>query len=212
VYYLQNAQVKLRAVAAVAGIVVFGVLFLGTLDRFKKTVPQEAAQHQDIVDMFIKELASDNQASQLDAVKHLQDVNDPRVVPALDSLLTRTRSDEVVEATVAAMSKQKDARAIPALRKAAAGVYDHFLKLTIGEAQLNVGDAEGFLTLINILREDDAGYARHQANELLEKKSGRRFGYNPGAPVAANGQALKRMEDWYSEIGSRIKLDAKNQN
>lgn len=197
-YYLQNARMKLQATAIVAGMVVFGVLFFGSLDQFKKATPQAAPAKPDLVDMFLKELASDNQASQLDALKHLQEMNDPRIVPALDSLLAHTQSDEVVESTVTAMSKQKDARAIPALRKAAAGIYDYFLKLTIAEAQLNVGDTEGYSTLIGILGEDDAGYARHQANKLLESRSGRRFGYNPDLPVAANRPSLKEMSDWYS--------------
>lgn len=205
-YYLQNARVKLRAIATVAAIVLFGVLFLGVLDRFKKAAPQEAAPRVDVVDMFLKELSSENQASQLDGLKHLQEMNDSRIVPALDSLLMRSRSDEVVEATVTAMSKLKDARAIPALRKAAAGVYDYFLKLTIAEAQLNVGDTEGYSTLIGILSEDDAGYARHQANRLFESRSDRKFGYNPDLSVAANSPSLKEMSDWYSRDANKHKF------
>ncbi|MBP1611072.1 MAG: hypothetical protein H6Q04_3307 [Acidobacteria bacterium] len=208
VYYLQNARVKLRAAAVVAGLVIFGVLFFGSLSQFKKEVPQEASAKQDLVDMLLKELASDNQASQLDGLKHLQEMNDPRIVPALDSLLARTQSDEVVESTVTALSKQKDARAVPALRKAAAGTYDYFLKLTIAEAQLNVGDTEGFSTLMAILKKDDAGYARHQANDLFEAKSGRKFGYNPDMSAAANQHPLTEMSHWYSSTGSRLKLDA----
>jgi zinc/manganese transport system permease protein len=208
-YYLQHARIKLRAAAVVMGIVAFGVLFFGSLDQFKKATPQQPSAKADLVDIFLKELTSDNQASQLDALKHLQEMNDPRIVPALDSLLVRTQSDEVVESTVTALSKQKDARAIPALRKAAAGVYDYFLKLTIAEAQLNMGDTEGFSTLVSILREDDAGYARHQANDLFVAKSGGKFGYNPDAPANANQQALAEMSQWYSSIGRRLKFDAK---
>lgn len=104
------------------------------------------------------------------------------------------------------MSKLKDARAIPALRKAAAGVYDYFLKLTIAEAQLNVGDTEGYSTLIGILSEDDAGYARHQANQLFESRSDRKFGYNPDLPVAANSPSLKEMSDWYSRDANKHKF------
>jgi hypothetical protein len=196
VYYIQNAPVKFKAVAAVAGIALFGVLFVSGLDRFKKTVPEIAVQKSDPMDMFLKELTSDDQATQLDGIKHLQEMKDPRIVPALDSLLVRTQSDEVVEAVVTAVSKQKDPRAIPFLRKAAGGETDYFLKLTIAEAQLNVGDKQGFSTLVGILREDDAGYARHQANELLEKRSGRKFGYNPDASAAANSKALKEMTSW----------------
>jgi zinc/manganese transport system permease protein len=209
-YYLQNARAKLRAVATVAGIVAFGLLFLGTLDRFKKEAPpQDASARPDIVGMFLQELASEDQSSQLDGLKHLREMNDPRIVPALDSLLARTKSDEVVESTVNALSKQKDARAIPALRKAAAGVYDYFLKLTIAEAQLTIGDPEGFSTLLAILKEDDAGYARHQANSLFEAESERRFGYNPDVPAAANRLSLKEMDAWYSATGKHLRFDAR---
>lgn len=200
VYYLKYAQVKFRAIAVVAVIAIFGVLFMGTMSRFKKEVPQEAVKETDIVGLFLNELSSDNLASQLDALKHLQDMNDPRIMPSLDSLLTRTHSDEVVEAIATAMSRQKDARAIPALRKAAAGVHDYFLQLTIAQAQLNLGDSEGFTTLVSILEADDAGYARHKANELIEKTSNQQFGYNPDAPVAANTEALKKIEVWRSHI------------
>jgi zinc/manganese transport system permease protein len=205
IYYIRNAHVKLRAVATVAGLALFGVLFIGGLNRFEKAAPEPAETRVDVVDMFLKELNTDNQASQLDGIKHLQEMRDSRIVPALDNLLVRTQSDEVIEAIAAALSKQKDSRAMAALRKAAAGVYDYFLKLTIAEAQLNVGDKEGFSTLINILEKDDAGYARHKANDLLEKRSGQQFGYNPDAPVAANAAALRKMAEWYSSAKSRMR-------
>jgi hypothetical protein len=206
IYYIRNAHIKLRAVATVAGLLLFGILFIGGLNRFKKAAPEPAAAKVDVVDMFLKELTADDRAYQLDGITHLQEMRDSRIVPALDNLLVRTQSDEVVEAIVAALSKQKDSRAIPALRKAAAGIYDYFLKLTIAEAQLNVGDNEGFSTLIRILENDDAGYARHQAKDLIEKRSGQRFEYNPDAPVAANAAALRKMAEWYSEAGSRMRL------
>jgi zinc/manganese transport system permease protein len=212
VYYLQNAHLKIRAVGIVAGLVLFGILFIGGLNRFKKAAPETAAAKVDIVDMLLKELTTDNQASQLDGIRHLQEMRDPRIVPALDHLLFRSRSDEVVEAVVTAMTRQKDSRAIPALRKAAAGVYDFFLKLTIGEAQLHVGDNEGYRTLIDILKHDDAGYARHQASTLLEQWSGHKFGYDPNLPVAANSTGLAQMEDWYSKTGSRAKIVNRHQS
>jgi zinc/manganese transport system permease protein len=196
VYYIQNAPARLKAAATVAGIALFGVLFVSGLDRFKKAVPETAAQKTDLVEMFLKELTADDQATQLDGIKHLQEMKDPRIVPALDNLLARSQSDEVIESAVAALSRQKDSHAIPSLRKAAAAVTDYFLRLTIAEAQLNVGDKQGFSTLVGILKEDDAGYARHKANELLERKSGRKFGYNPDAPVSANSKSLKEMAAW----------------
>jgi zinc/manganese transport system permease protein len=199
-YYFQNSPNKARAVSMVSGIIIFCALFWGSLDYFKKAEPQKPAPQSDIVGMFLKELASDNQSSQLDGLRHLQEITDPRIVPALSALLARTQSDTVVEATVTAMSKLKDARAIPALRKAASGVYDHFLKLTIAEAQLNIGDREGYATIIGILRAEDAGYARQQANALLENRSGKKFGYHPETSVAENTAALTAISAWYSEL------------
>jgi zinc/manganese transport system permease protein len=200
VYYLQNAPHKLRAFAFVSVIALFCLLFVSGLDRLRKSAPQEAAPRTDIVDMFLKQLTTNDKATQLDGVKHLAEMNDPRIVPALDALLVRNPEDEVVEAVAHAISKQKDARAIPALRKAAAGVYDFFLKLTIAEAQLNVEDSEGYSTLIEILKQEDAGYARHQANDLLENRSGRKFGYDANLSVASNSGALKKMTDWVNSI------------
>jgi hypothetical protein len=209
IYYIRNAHLKFRAVATVAGLSLFGVLFLGGLNMFKKVQPEQAAAKLDVVNMFLKELSTDNKASQLDAISHLQEMKDSRIVPGLDSLLVRTQSDEVIEAIATALSKQEDSRAIPTLRKAAAGVSDYFLKLTIAEAQLNVGDTEGFVTLTGILEKDDAGYARHQAIDLLEKRSGQKFSYNPDKPVAGNEAALRKIKEWYSAVGTRMNLKAK---
>ncbi|MGH8527934.1 MAG: HEAT repeat domain-containing protein, partial [Gammaproteobacteria bacterium] len=119
------------------------------------------------------------------------------------------KSDQVIEATVAALSKQQDPRAIPALRHAANGPYDDFLKFSIARAQLALGDPEGFGTLIRILKDDEAAYARQQAHELLEARSGQKFGYEPERTVAQNATALKHIEEWYSRKGSRLNWDAK---
>ncbi len=203
VYYVQNARFKARAVAAVAGLTLCSIIFLTGLERFRKAAPAVPAAKPDVVDMFLKELAEDNQASQLDGIKHLQEMHDPRIAPAFGSLLSRSKSDEVVEAVATAIGRLKDPGAIPALRQAASGTFDYFLKLTIAEAQLNLGDPEGFTTLIRILGEDDAGYARHKANELFEKRSGRKFGYDPHSPASANAEALKEMTTWLSSVGRK---------
>jgi hypothetical protein len=85
---------------------------------------------------------------------------------------------------------------VPALRQAAGGNHDSFLKLSIAEAQLALGDSEGFSTLMTILQSDDAGLARQQANALLEKQAGKQFGYQADKDVKQNGPALSRIEAW----------------
>ena len=115
----------------------------------------------------------------------------------------------MIEATVEALGKQRDPRAIPALQHAAQGNYDDFLKLSIAKAQLALGDPEGFVTLIKILKNDEAGFARQQANDLLESKMGRKFGYNPDHPVAHNRVAIQKIEEWWKKEGGRLKWDSR---
>jgi zinc/manganese transport system permease protein len=203
-YYIRNAPAKLRATANVAAMAGFAVVFFTGLSYFQKSAPVTAAAQLSAVDMLLNDLASDNEAHQLEGIRHLGDMHDPRIVPALSNVLTRTKSDQVVEAAAEALSRQKDPRAVPALRTAAETTVDHFLKLTIATAQLNLGDAQGFATLLHVLSEDEAGFARQQADELFERKSGQKFGYDPGRTVAENAAPLARMKDWYARDAGKF--------
>ncbi|MCI0617170.1 metal ABC transporter permease, partial [bacterium] len=148
-YYIKNAQEKLRAVVSVSAILLFGFLFFAGLSHFKKEIPKQTKVSP--IDLLLNELNQDEEASQLDAISHLGDMKDPRIVPALIKVLEQTKSDQVIEATVDAMGKQKDLRAIPALQRAAKGQYDDFLKLSIAHVQIDLGDKQGYSTLIAIL-------------------------------------------------------------
>jgi zinc/manganese transport system permease protein len=205
-YYITNAPAKMRAIVNVAAIAMFGVAFAAGLIYFKKSAPAAAIPAKaGPVDLLLKDLQSDDEAHQLGSLEHLGDIRDPRVVPALDALLSNTKSSRVVEAAVAALNKQQDPRSIPTLRAAARSGLDEFLKLNIAQTQLSLGDPDGFATLIGVLKGEGAAYARQQANNLLERKSGRSFGYNAERPVADNSSALKRIEEWFSREGARFK-------
>ena len=210
VYYIRHAPAPGRAVANVAAMVLFGVLFISGLAYFKKTVPASSTPKGGPVDLLLNALAEDDEAHQLDAARHLGDMHDPRIVPALTNLLMRTKSEQVVEATVEALSKQQDPRAIPALRHAAQGKFDPFLKLSIARAQMTLGDKEGFATLIEILKNEEAAFARQQALELFQTQSGRKFGYDPEQSVAANAAAIERIEEWYRKEAGRLVWDKKS--
>jgi HEAT repeat protein len=203
-YYIRNAPVQLRAAANVAAMAVFAIAFFAGLSYFEKSAPTTAATQLSAVDLLLKELTSDNETHRLEGIRHLGELHDPRIVPALSSVLSPGASDQVVEAAAEALSKQKDPRAVPALRKAAEVSVDHFLKLTIATAQLNLGDSQGFATLLHVLNEDEAGFARQQANELFERKSGQKFGYDAERSVAENAAALKRMRDWYARDAGKL--------
>jgi len=206
-YYIQHALDKGRAIANTVAMVGFAVLFFMTLSLFKKTEPTDGPSKLTPVDLLLNEVKQEDEARQLDGVTHLGEMHDPRIVPALTELLAHTQSEQVIEATVEALGKQRDPRAIPALQHVAQGNYDDFLKLSISKAQLALGDPDGFVTLIKILKSDEAGFARHQAIELLESKSGRKFGYNPDQPLDHNRVALQRIEEWWKKEGSRLKRD-----
>jgi zinc/manganese transport system permease protein len=197
VYYLQHAPAKGRALANVAAMASFAILFFAGLSYFKKPESVAVASKLAPVDLLLNEIKQSEESLQLDGVTHLGDMHDSRIVPALTELLSRTQSEQVVEAVVEALGKQKDPRAIPALQHAAEGNYDDFLKLSIAKAQLAVGDPQGVATLIKILKSEEAGFARQQANDLLEAKTGHKFGYHPDQTVAHNRAALQKIEDWW---------------
>jgi zinc/manganese transport system permease protein len=209
-YYIQHAPIKARALVNTAALLGFAVFFLAVLSHFKKIEPTEGTAKLAPVDLLLNEIKQDEESRQLDGVTHLGEMHDPRIVPALAYLLSRNPSEQVVEATVEALGKQRDPRAIPALQQAAQGNYDDFLKLSISKAQLSLGDRDGFVTLIKILKNDEAGYARQQAIELLESKAGRRFGYSADQPVAPNRVPLQKIEEWWKREGSQLKWDPRS--
>jgi HEAT repeat protein len=152
-----------------------------------------------VTDLLIGELKEDEITGQLDAISHLGDMNDPRIVPALTDLLSRSGNEQVVEAIAEAFIKLKDSRAIPALKSALKKNYDPFLKLTIAKSLVELKDKSGYDALIDILKSNDAGFARVQAIEVIKQKSGQEFGYNPEKTVTENAGAIERLERWQKQ-------------
>ncbi len=206
-YYLLNAPSRGRAVVNLAGIALFGILFIGSLSYFRKQETGEVNANLSPVDILLNELNEGEEAHQLDAISHLAEMRDPKIVPALTKLLMDTKSEQVVERVVEALGKQKDPRAIAALQEAATKDVDDFLKFSIASAQFSLGDKRGFETLIHILKNEEAGFARAQAAELLESGSGRKFGYNAEKSVSENNAAIKKIEDWWKQQGRKLKWD-----
>jgi hypothetical protein len=50
------------------------------------------------------------------------------------------------------------------------------------------------------LKDDQAGFARAQALELIKAKAGQDFGYDPEKSVAENGAAIEKIEKWRKGI------------
>lgn len=205
IYYLRHSESRMRAGFQVLAMGAFVLLFFVGLSQFRKV--ETASVKRSPVDLLLEELREDDESHQLDAIQHLGEMHDGRIVPALTKFLEETRSEQLVEATVEALAKQKDPRAISVLQRTAEKGYDDFMKLSIANAQLNVGDSQGYLTLIRILEAEEGGFARQQAAEALEKASGENFGYNAEKSVAENAAALKRIRSWWDKQGSKLKYD-----
>ncbi|MBI4526623.1 MAG: metal ABC transporter permease [Deltaproteobacteria bacterium] len=207
IYYVQHAPAKGRALANTAALAIFTIAFFWGLSTFKKTTPASVSVSLPSVDLFLNELNTNEEVHQLDAIAHLSELEDPRIVPALIDLLSRNPSEQVLEAAIAALKKQQDRRAIPALQRVARENYDAFLKLSIAQAQLALGDREGVATLIGILKSEGASLARQEASQLLEQISGEQFGYRGDQDAAQNTVPLKKIDEWWKGNGSKIQWD-----
>lgn len=195
-YYILNSEARLRSALNVGFMILFGVLFFGTLSHFRKAETSQASAGLSAADLLLSELQHDDTAGQLDAISHLGDMNDPRIVPALTEVLSRSSNEQVVEAISEALTKRKDSRALPGLKTALKKDYDPFLKLTIAKALIELNDPAGYGALIEILENNEAGFARAQAIEILKAKAGQDFGYNPEKTVAENKDAVQRIKQW----------------
>src|SRR5262245_19011806 len=82
-YHIVHSPTRLRSAVNVTAMVLFGVLFFGTLSQFRKTDTTQASAGLSAPDLLLSELKDENTASQLDAISHLGDMDDPRIVPAL---------------------------------------------------------------------------------------------------------------------------------
>ena len=196
VYNVASAKHRVRGVEGVALTVVLGVVFIWALGQFEKAQPQQASTTASRTDLLLEELGQEEVAGQLDAIENLVGDDDPRVVPALVALLESTPTEQVVEAIAELLAGQQDAYALAALHAAASRDYDPFLKLTIAEALIESSDRHGYEILVGILRDDEAGFARMQAFEIVRAESGEDFGFDAELDVAENRSALDRIESW----------------
>ena len=209
VYYLQSATNKGRAVANLAGLILCSFIFFAGLSAFKKPTPAVTLPKAASIDQLLEELKEGEEAHQLGAIAHLNEMRDPKIALALADLLLGNPSEQIVEAAVGALKKQNDPRTVPALRNAAQGNYDSFLKLSIAQTQLALGDRQGFSTLVAILKSEGPSVARQQASDLLEKLAGRKFGYQAENDIRQNDTQLGLIDAWLNGEGKSLLWDAK---
>ncbi len=200
VYFVYRARNRVRAVGWVSVMVVSAALFVSALSEFRKEVEPQVESLDSPADILLDELVNGGISGQLDAISLLVDVNDPRVVPALSVLLQETASEQIVEAIAEVFANRGDPAAAPALRNAVGRDYDPFLKLTISEALVACDDNEGFRVMLEILGDEDAGFARTQAIERIAEAAGDDFGYQSQLAVEENRSALEAIDAWLSGL------------
>ncbi len=200
VYFVYQARNRVRAVGWVSVMVVSATLFVSILSELRKEVEPQVESLDSPADILLDELVNGGISGQLDAISLLADVNDPRVVPALSGLLQETASEQIVEAIAEVFANRGDPAAAPALRNAVGRDYDPFLKLTISEALVACDDNEGFRVMLEILGDEDAGFARTQAIERIAEAAGDDFGYQSQLAVEENRSALEAIDAWLSGL------------
>ena len=200
VYFVYRARNRVRAVGWVSVMVLSAALFVSALSEFRKEVEPQVESLDSPADILLDELVNGGISGQLDAISLLVDVNDPRVVPALSGLLQETASDQIVEAIAEVFASRGDPDAAPALRNAVGRDYDPFLRLTISEALVACDDNEGFRVMLEILGDEDAGFARTQAIERIAEAAGDDFGYQSQLAVEENRSALEAIDAWLSGL------------
>lgn len=126
IYYIIHAPGKGKAIAVVCGILAFGIFFFEGLSHFKKQVPESESKLSP-VELFLNELKEGEEPHQLDAVKHLGDMHDPQIVPALMELLGKTKSEELIETIVEALESKKIHARLLRCRKLPKGITMTFL-------------------------------------------------------------------------------------
>ena len=195
-YFVHRAENRSKAVGWVSLMLVSAVVFFSTLSEFRKVVAQPPDGLDSPAAILLDELVNGDISGRLDAISLLVDVDDPRVVPALAGLLGETSSEQVVEAIAWVFSNRGDPRAAPALWKAVEQDYDPFLELSIAEALVACGDNAGYRVMLEILRDEEAGFARAQAIERVAEAAGDDFGYQSELGVEQNRSALEAIDAW----------------
>jgi hypothetical protein len=195
IYSIARSTAKLKSAASVAAMLLLGVGFVTVLSNFQKVNGQDPANTSPI-EILLDELKHDDTASQLDAISHLANMNDPRIAPALAELLGRTNSEQVVESLADAIAKKKAPKTATALKAALLRDFDPFLKLSLAKALIAIGDDAGIKAVVDILKDDEAGFARSQALDVLKANAGKDFGYNPEKTVEENKAAIEVIEGW----------------
>ncbi|MBI3855932.1 MAG: metal ABC transporter permease [Planctomycetes bacterium] len=183
---------RLLAGGAIVALLVWGTTFL------KKHDDHEHGP-EDPVQRILEALKSDNDTQVLQALDHVRDMKDRDlhfVAPILE-IVRRTKSDQVLEHSADVLAKLDAPEAAGVLKEAAARDLDADLQVHLARAVLDLRDPGGFALLVKILESGPPEFARKEALQLIQERTG----------LKLEGAALKK---WLAERGPSLKWKSEN--
>src|SRR5882672_95248 len=183
---------RLLAGAAVVALLVWGTTFLKKHDEHEHG-PEDAFSK------IVEGLKSDNETQVLQALDHLRDMSqkDPHFVAPVVDLVRRTKSPQVLEHAADVLAKLDAPEAASALKEAARRDLDPELQIHLARAVLDLKDPAGFGIMVQALDSDPAPFARDEALQVAEERTGQK----------RDAAALKK---WWAERGASLKWKTEN--
>lgn len=202
-YYIREAEHRLLAAAKVVGGAVLIAGLFGLSAQARKGAGEHA--HGGEFETLVAALDSPDENTQIEAVHHLAELDDPHAVPPLVAALQWTPSDRVAEHIVQVLPEFADAAvtAGPVLEELAERSTDPFLRLEAAAALLRLKNSAGFRVLATLLDDEPPLLVEQRAGHLLEEMTGKDFGVGKGE-AGERATAKMRFREWVIERGERL--------
>lgn len=192
-YGLRRSESRGRTALKLAGGAAAVAILLAGAAQLRKQGHDHHHHGQDDFSRWVARLHSGDEAAQIDAIHHLEEMRDEHVVPELVAELESSTRDRVREHLAEALGKLGDSRAVPSLLGEARREPDDFLKITMAEAVLDLKSPEGFRILVDVAEKGGAELARRRAREIVKSRANVR------------GDDLRA---WWTERGSKLRWRA----
>ncbi|HEU5056357.1 MAG TPA: iron chelate uptake ABC transporter family permease subunit [Kofleriaceae bacterium] len=200
-YYVRGAERRLAALGRVAGAVaVVGVLAVGLRQLGKEA---EGHGHDSEFDTLAAAVASSDENTQIEAIHHLGELEDPHAIPLLVTVLAGSPSDRVAEHIIQVLPSfgQAAASAAGTVEAFAARSDDPFIQLEAAEAVLRLRKASGFDIIARVLADEPPLLVEQKAGALLRQMAADDFGVGESEEEEARAAARERFAAWLAEKG-----------
>jgi len=189
---------KLAGGVGGAALLVFGSTFLAKSE-------EHHAHQGDEFQRLVTVLHEGDEAQKIEAIRHLERMNDPHAVAEFLRLLQAKPSDRITERLAEALARLGNPSAVSALIAAAQADIDGFLKITIAQALLDLRSPEGFRILIEVLASEESEVPRAKAAKILRESTGVGQDYDPKKGAAENREAIAKLKSWWETRGRSLR-------